>query len=347
MTTSSVVNFRIQFITVIISVSMIEERIQSAVSPVEIGGLKFRNRVMFGAGTVKTVEQVKQAVKSRASAITVGSITVDSRVGNPGVVYDDNGFFSLNSIGLKNDGAKFYYKDNLPEMVKIAHTAGMQLIVNTSGVASLDDYRIMAEIIAESGADGQEINFACPNVWEDKKDDDDDRKAVTQKRIVSFVPDMVGEGLRIVEAAVGDKLWTSVKVSPYSDPDLLNEVAGVISSFDFVRAVVTSNTFPNAFAFDEDAGQPWITFGKGLAGMAGNALRPIVMGQVIQWREALSSDKAIIAVGGIAHRQHVEDYLRVGADATQITSAFHRGGNAAFGRALSDKYLRPRTIVAA
>ena len=151
---------------------------------------------------------------------------------------------------------------------------------------------------------------------------------------------MVGETLRTLERSVGADFWHSIKLPPYSDPDLLNEVARVIGSTDFVTAVVTSNTFPNAFAFHPD-GMNAITFGKGLAGMAGRAIRPVVMGQVIQLREALPDNQRVIAVGGIGgSRQAVEDYLSVGADATQITTGFHQQRNAVFARALSTKRLR-------
>jgi hypothetical protein len=41
---------------------------------------------------------------------------------------------------------------------------------------------------------------------------------------------------------------------------LLKEVAAVISQYDFVTAITTTNTFPNAFAYN-DKGRPAITMG--------------------------------------------------------------------------------------
>lgn len=292
---------------------------------IDLSGLKLESPVMVGAGPIKTIEQVKEIAESDSSAIIVGSITIESRSGNPGNTYFTNSdaSFSINSKGLPNPGLK-YYKENLPQMAQIAHDSGKPLIVSIAGF-SPQEYAILSEEVMKSGADGQEINLGCPNVWKDG----------VQKRIVSFDEDLTGETLRKVEEAVGSEAWTAIKVSPYSDPVLLEAIARIINHSELINAVTTTNTFPNAFCFD-DTNEPAITFGSGLGGLAGGFLKPIGMGQVKQFREVLYPSIAVIGVGGIEIGGDVNDYLSLGASAVQITTAYINFGPSIFTRIKRD-----------
>ncbi len=143
------------------------------------------------------------------------------------------------------------------------------------------------------------------------------------------------EILEAVEREVGVDANILVKLSPFSNPADLSEVASVLGESKLVKAVVTCNTFPNAFAIDGD-GDPWISPGGGLAGMAGPALKPIGMGQVKQFRAQLPERIQIVGVGGIRSGQDVLDYLRAGADAVAIATSLVEEGPAVFSRILSE-----------
>ncbi len=276
--------------------------------------------VMNGAGPVKLPEHVLEVAKSEAAAIILGSITIEDRPGNLGNTYfaDTNKRFSLNSKGLPNPGLK-YYQEHLPEMVRIAHDHGKPLIVSAAGF-SPEEYARLSEVIMNSGADGQELNLGCPNVW---------GKDGKQKRIASFDENLTGEILRKVEQTVGYDGWTAVKLSPFSDPAALEVIASILSHSRLVKAVTSINTFPNAFSFN-DKGEQAIDSAGGLAGMAGEAVKPIGLGQVKQLRAALSPAIAVIGVGGISNSKDVEDYLRAGANAVQITTAYVNFGPSIF-----------------
>ncbi|MBI2420729.1 MAG: dihydroorotate dehydrogenase [Candidatus Levybacteria bacterium] len=292
-------------------------------SPVDIGSIHLETPIMNGAGPVKLPEHVLEIARSDAGAIVLGSITIEERFGNAGVVYargkDD--IYSLNSKGLPNGGL-FYYRDKLPELVSIAHDHGKPLIVSIAGF-SPEEYARLSDVVINSGVDGQELNLGCPNVW---------GKDGKQKRIASFDEDLTGETLRQVEQAVGPDAWTAVKLSPFSDPIALQSIANILSQSRLVTAVTSTNTFPNAFSFNEED-SPAIDPGGGLSGLAGKALKPIGIGQVRQLRSVLPSAIAIIGVGGISNSQDVFDYLRAGADATQITTAYINFGSQIFRRA--------------
>lgn len=282
---------------------------------VDISGLKLEWPVMNGAGPVKLKEHVLEVAQSDSAAVVLGSITIEERAKNSGRTYHPDG---LNSRGLPNPGSEFY-RQVLPEMVKIAHDYGKPLIVSSAGF-SPEEYAVLAEIILSSDADGQELNLGCPNVW---------GKDGKQKRITSFDEELTASTLEKVEERVGRDFWTSIKLSPYSDPVVLEAMSQIISRFEIVKAVTAINTFPNAFMFDGE-GNPAIDPAGGLGGLSGRRLKPIGLGQVKQLRAVLPDSIVIIGVGGIESGKDVEDYLRVEASATQITTAYINFGPSIF-----------------
>lgn len=289
--------------------------------PVHIAGKDFEKPpIMVGAGPIKLPEHVKEVAESDADIIIVGSITVKERLGNPGTTYyaDLNRKFSINSKGLPNPGLA-YYKKHLPEMARIAHDYGKLLIVSEAGF-SPEEYAHLAEAVMNSGADGQELNLGCPNVW---------GKDGKQKDIVSFNEDLTGETLRRVEQETGPDGWTTVKLSPFSNPSKLQAIASILSHSQLVKAVTTTNTFPNAFAFNQNFDRA-IDPGDGLGGLGGEAMKEIGLGQVQQLRAALPSAIAVIGVGGISTARHMKEYARLGADTVQITTAYINFGPSIF-----------------
>jgi dihydroorotate dehydrogenase (fumarate) len=120
-----------------------------------------------------------------------------------------------------------------------------------------------------------------------------------------------------------------VKVSPYSNPAMIPLVAGVLKRYG-VRHVVTSNTFPNGIAFKED-GKPAISVPSGYAGIAGNALHHIALGQVAQFREELhEASIGVIGVGGVTSGERLLAMHRAGAVGVQIGTGFGKQGGKIF-----------------
>ena len=288
---------------------------------VKIGNVNFEHPLMNGAGYCKDMSHVNELIASASSAVLVGSITVEPRTGNSGDVYFASRFFALNSLGIPNRGSKFY-ETELPTMKEKTRIAGKPLIVNIAGF-SIEEYARLASVAKQGGADILEVNFGCPNIWS---------KTGEQKRIISFNPKLMGETLAALRA-VWHSQPVAIKLSPYSDPELLKDVAAVISEYDFVSAVSTSNTFPNAFAYGE-TGRPAISLG--LAGMSGPAMRAVALGQVAQFKAALPDRIIIIGVGGIDSGRAMFDFMRAGARAVQTTTALINEGPNIFSRILSE-----------
>lgn len=290
---------------------------------VELAGLRLEHPLMNAAGTGKLLENVDKLARSADAAVMVGSITLEPRKGNAGNVYWADKLFSLNSLGLPNPGAE-YYKAHIPEMAALAHGEGKPLFVSTAGF-TVEEYAVLAEIAFNGGADAVELNLACPNVWENEK----------QKRIFCFDPRLLEEVLTSVDVRVGREARISVKLSPFSDPFALAEIAEAISHYEVVKMVTAINAFPNALCYDR-SGKTVIEPAGGLAGLGGPALKPIGLGQVKQLRKLLPERIRIIGTGGIASAQDILDYQRAGADAVQVATAYLQKGEQVFSDLLAE-----------
>lgn len=277
-----------------------------------IGKVTISPALYNGAGTVKKVDDVREMARSNAGAILVGSITVAERPGNSGNVLWVGSYGSLNSLGIPNGGIP-YYRECLPVMARIAHDAGKPLFVSAAGFKPAE-FGELASVVAEGGADGVELNFGCPNIWDTGE----------QKGIFSFYPDLIGQAIEHVWQAVRDSLVVMAKVSPYSNPVQLKEIAEAVNAHGVVHAVTTTNTFPNAYGEDQ-SGKPLITPGGGLSGFAGPGLKHIALGQVKQWRSALPQSTGVIGVGGISSGEDMAEFFRSGkAVAVQVVTALLR-----------------------
>lgn len=268
--------------------------------------------VMNAACSVaKTIDDVVALAATNIGAITVGSITVAPRDGNPEPRWYVGNGYAINSFGMPNGGAEFY-KENLPEMIRIAHDTDKKFNLSVAGFNTAE-YVQLAKIADEAHVDFLELNLGCPNVTVDG----------VQKPIASFDTDYINEIISSVKQVTAIPLL--IKLSPYSNPAELKNVANVLAEHH-IAAVVTMNTFPNSYESDEK-GQPVIasTFG----GLSGQALRAISVGQVKQFRDALPPEIAVIGVGGCETLDDVKQYVNVGADAVQAATLIVRDGHAA------------------
>lgn len=275
------------------------------------------------AGWCKSVDEVRKLAESAAQFVVVGSITMQSRDGNPGNTFNGT---SLNSLGLPNPGLK-KIRGMAPEMVEIAHAAGKPIIMSVAGFAPAE-YLELAIAAQGMGFDGVEINLGCSNLVDKGK----------RKPIASLDLSLTGEIVSqcsCVLKRINSNFFVLVKVSPMSDPLQIIETASLLAQCD-IDAIVTQNAFPNALLFNEN-GTPQIqTPDKtGWAGFAGGAIKPMALGQVNQWRKALDDngavDKMVWGVGGVQCGRDVRDMQIAGAAVVQVGTAYFVSGAKVFG----------------
>jgi dihydroorotate dehydrogenase (fumarate) len=250
---------------------------------------------------------------SAATDITIGSITLEPRAGNPGVVYwDGEDGTSINSLGLPNPGMAMTVR-YLPALFRQATQSSKRLRISIAGF-SPEEYQQLSRQLHDCGSHYHEIeiNLGCPNVWGEGG----------QKPIASFDLDLIRNVLMQVMMGfrVEKPCEFSLKLSPLSDPLYLASVAELVRKSDtLIDRIVTSNTFPNGLAFEGQKRAIDIPYG----GVGGTALRHIALGQVAQFSEALKGTNVkIIGVGGISCGNDVSALLAAGASGVQIGTAY-------------------------
>lgn len=287
------------------------------------------------AGWVKTPGQAARLIPLPSdvlASITLGSYTLTGGAGNSGNTFWSNDDVSLNALGLPNDGIDAVQKF-LPELKDKVAESGKELRVSVAG-NSVDDYVELVGRLQDSGVDEIELNLGCPNV----------RTGGTQKPIFAFYPKLVEEIVyrtyELVKHRGAPRL--ALKLSPYSDPEVLSEVARTLMELPpkVYLTIVTCNTLPNCLAMNPDnMDERVITPNNGYAGLGGKALKYVALGQVARFNELLDDRFTIIGVGGISSGRDVFEMEQVGADAVQVGTAFFTRDDPRFFVQLAEDYV--------
>lgn len=253
--------------------------------------------VSNAAGTVKHFDQARRLARAPVAEVVIGSYTIEACDGNAGNVYASRDGVVLNALGLPNPGLPHlrYYADDFASLNK-------PVVVSIAGFTVAEYKRLASEC---HWAHAIEVNFGCPNVWD----------SGVQHRIGSFEPQYVFKVLTVVRDALsGSRTKVRVKLSPFSDPLLLADVADVVSDVG-IEAIVASNTFPNGWLPDALS----VAYG----GVSGAAMKAIVLGQV---RQFVALGHRVIAAGGVRSGADLADYEAACASGVQVASRYLDGG---------------------
>lgn len=270
------------------------------------------------AGTAKTVEQARQVLKTKSPKVVLGSYTRQGREGNPGVVDYFGGLFSLNVRGIPSPPPEVW-TDTVAQVSREAHAMGKQVVVSVAGEHT--DYPILVRWALDNGADEVEANFGCPNMQEGAR----------FASILSYRPHLVRRALEGSTRLDGlnSRVWA--KVSPIFDDKLFADLAAVLGGLQ-VRGVVATNTLPQCTELDA-SGKPVLSFGTGLGGLGGPALKPIALAQAAKWfREGFQ----VIGVGGITFGRDYQHYQRLGIEDCQVNTVTQTEGFVAIDRILRE-----------
>lgn len=312
---------------------------------IDLCGMQLEHPVMNAGGTAKSLAEIRALMQSAASAKVIGSLkgVNTETAGNPepNEFLDPRGAYMLNAKGLPEGGLAYYARDDIHEALfdLMTEASGTPIVLSMApkaGLKYLDQLLMLAHIW---GVDALELNLSCPNVWD---------ASGNQQQLICFNPQAVRENVSalvdLLRQYEADDWPVGLKVSPYSDPTLLKQIAQVVVELSRMPGmprlyVVTSNTYPNALALKSDGSSE---ISVRYAGMSGPALKPIALGQVSQWMEALDrTDIPVVGVGGISSGQDVADYLAAGAVAVQVGTHFWNRGACVFEEIVSEWVALP------
>lgn len=260
--------------------------------------------LMNAAGSCLTMNHAERLARSASTHGLIGSVTKYSREGNgeSNFYYDEVSGNAINNRGMPQRGME-QDAGTVQHMCSIFHQASKEAWVSIAGETT-SEYEELAQFAIDSGADGIELNFGCPHRYKHGK----------QQRIFSFDPLLLQATCTLVAEKIFNKAVLAVKLSPYSDPEKLRQVALLLRECKGLHYVVTSNTFPNALLYQD--GKPAIPMVLG--GLSGKAMKPIALGQAYQFRQLLPAHIDVIVAGGITNPSDVHDAILAGASGVQV-----------------------------
>jgi dihydroorotate dehydrogenase (fumarate) len=296
---------------------------------IQIGHLVLEHPLFLAAGSCKYPNDAHKVLASPSAALVVGSITTRPYGEAAGDQLWCDGARSVTGFGFPNPGMAAW-EPELSGLAAAARKAGKPFVVNVAG-DDVADYIQLAERAFAAGANAVELNLAWPCLLS---------KDGQQKYAFADDPGAVAELLRIAAerfASGGRDLW--LKFSPLQ-PTMLDAMASAIRSERGapIAAVTCCGPYPKTLFLDADNTSVVGTDAFGQIG--GEFLRPIALGQVRQFRALLPKEIAVVGLGGVSIRAHVDQYLAMGATAVGLTTAYKIGGADIF------SYLFPGKVAA-
>jgi len=285
---------------------------------IQIGNVSLKTPLFLAAGCAKHPEEAKRILASPSAALVVGSITAEPYGVDDGDILWCDGARSVTGFGFPNPGMNAWEAE-LPALAGAAREVGKPLVVNVAG-ADIDDYLNLAERALACGAEVVELNLAWPSLLSPQ------RTKHSFSDDPSAVADLLGAAADRFRGKRGD-FW--LKFSPLQ-PTVLERMAAAIGAAgdSSVAAVVCCAPYPNTISLEPDGRS--VVGADSFGQMGGEFLRPIALGQVRQFRTLLPANIAVVGLGGVSIRAHVDQYLDMGASAVGFATAYQIGGSDVF-----------------
>ncbi|KKQ74072.1 MAG: Dihydroorotate dehydrogenase [Candidatus Woesebacteria bacterium GW2011_GWB1_38_5b] len=276
-----------------------------------IASVKLDSCVFNASGPADvTLAELEKIARSKSSAITMKSCTLEAREGNPEPRYADLIDGSINSMGLPNLGYKAYveFSQLLNKKYK------KPVVASISGMTLEDNIRIF-EAFNDSPVDFIEFNPGSPNT--------------IGKPIVGYDMQLMDKLLKAVSKAC--KKPFGVKLPPYFDVVHFEEVAKVIKKYP-VKFVTCINSIGNGLVIDPKTEKPLIKPKGGMGGIGGKYIKYTALANVRRFYELFNGKIDVIGVGGIYSGVDAFEFILAGASAVQIGTAYLQKGPTIFAK---------------
>lgn len=264
---------------------------------VKLGDIELNNPVLCASGCLGHGYEVKDYTDlSKIGAVTIKTVTLMPRKGNPTPRIHEIHSGIMSSIGLQNPGIEVYIEEVMPKVQEVLRAD--QLFFSIAGGCE-DDYIRLADRVLETYNKTQiaalEVNTACPNVQKGAGAIGKDRELLS-----SILTKLV----KMSDIPVICKINTDFDA--FCDSAKTAEAAGV-------QSIYTTNT-PVGMAIDIRTGKPCTGMPK--APLNGPVIKPIGVGKTFDLYHAVKIP--IIASGGVCCMEDVIEYMMAGASAVGI-----------------------------
>ncbi|WP_432720164.1 dihydroorotate oxidase [Jeongeupia wiesaeckerbachi] len=278
-------------------------------------GQPLANPLMNASGVCcRTVAELDTLAASAAAAMVTKSCTLEPRTGNPEPRYRSLPLGSINSMGLPNEGYRYYldYAERFDHERKL-------LFLSISGLTLDDNVEMIAAIREAVNPALLEINLSCPNV--------------PGKPQTGYDFEAMDELLDEVNDAY--KRPFGVKLPPYFDISHFDAAAEVLNRYPRLAFVTCINSIGNGLFIDAETESVVIKPKDGFGGLGGAYVLPTALANVNAFYRRCP-DKQIIGCGGVQSGTEAFLHLLAGASLVQIGTALYEEGPAVFERVLGE-----------
>ncbi len=267
---------------------------------VQIGDIKLNNPVLCASGCFGFGYEVKDYTDlSKIGAVTLKTVTIQPRKGNPTPRIHEIHSGIMSSIGLQNPGFEVYADTFMPKAKEVLRPD--QIFLSMAGGCE-EDYLQLADKVLErftkEDVAALEINTACPNVQKGAGTIGKDR--VLLEKILTQI---------VKKSDIPVICKISTDFDGFCESAKAAEAAGV-------QAIYTANT-PLGMAIDIRTGKTCTGMPK--APLNGPVIKPIGIGKTFDLYHAVKIP--IIASGGVSCAEDVIEYMMAGATAVGIGAA--------------------------
>jgi dihydroorotate dehydrogenase len=263
----------------------------------------------FDIVTYKTVRSSKYPCHPWPNVLSVkidGDLTMEKAGGK--LVADKNYHEPLsitNSFGVPSSDPEFWQKD-LSDAVKYAREG--QLVVGAfqgtkregqSVEDYINDYRVTAKLLKETGVKVMEVNLSCPNEGTNNLLCYDTERSVI---VAKAIKEVIGE------------IPLIIKIGYFKDEEVLKDFVKKIGNI--VQGISVINTIA-AEVVDENGNQALPGEGRLRSGVCGHAIKWAgleMVGRLKKLRKEFNYNFQIIGVGGVTTVDDFFEYRKAGAD---------------------------------
>lgn len=258
-----------------------------------LGAHQLDSPLIAASGTVGSViDFVSTTDFSLYGAAVAKSVSPQPWSGRPAPRIAPVGSGMLNGIGIQNPGIDAWIDSAAKDFAQVPTQVWGSAVAH-----DVDGFALVAQQMAAAGIKVIEINLSCPNL-----------EGVPFALDPKAAAEVVAAVRAVVDVPIGAKLS--------SDAASIETVAEHVASAG-ADWVVVANTVTGA-AIDPHTRRPLLSGMTG--GYSGEAIRPIAMRSVLRVATAIP-ELPIVACGGVAHGDHVIEFVLAGASAVAIGSA--------------------------
>ena len=218
-------------------------------------------------------------------------------------------------VGFKNmeQIAEHSLEENLADLRRLKKNYPDKVLIASIMGSNEEDWRELARLVTEAGADMIELNFSCPQMTSHAMGSD-----------VGSNPDLCRRYCKAVREST--HLPFMAKMTPNITDMCIPALASIEGGADGVSAINTVKSIIN-LDLNAKVGLPIIDGKSSISGYSGKAVKPIALRFIQQMRaHPKLKDLEISGIGGIETWEDAAEFILLGAKTLQVTTGIMQYG---------------------